>query len=58
MMMLFLVLTSAALLLSNGALLAVLLLRLAEEHREIGDARRLADMQQHHRGRDVIRPVR
>lgn len=57
MMTLFFALTLAALLLSNGALLVVLLVRLAEEHREIGDARRLAEMHRH-RGRDVIRPIR
>ncbi|MEX5711389.1 hypothetical protein AB1484_24640 [Parafrankia sp. FMc6] len=48
MMTLFLALTLAALVLANGSLLVVLLVRLAEEHRDIGDARRLQDMQRIH----------
>ncbi|CUU60378.1 hypothetical protein Ga0074812_13911 [Parafrankia irregularis] len=57
MMTLFLVLALVALLLSNGALLVMVLVRLAEERREIGDARRLAQMHRYH-GRDVIQPGR
>jgi hypothetical protein len=45
MMTVFFALTLVALVLANGSLLVILLVRLAEEHREIGDMRRLQEAQ-------------